>query len=72
MIGAVIGIILVIIFLGVIWWAFNQLLPLIQPYVAEPFYTILRVMLVILLVVIVLWVIIKLLALAGIVVPFLR
>lgn len=62
--GVIIGLIIVIILLGFIWWAVQQLLPLIP--VAEPFATILRVLLTLFLVVIVLWVIVALLGVAGI------
>jgi len=67
MIGAIIGLILLVIFLGVIWWAIQQLLPLIP--VAEPFATILRVLVVLLLFFIVVYVIVVLLGMAGIHVP---
>lgn len=70
MIGTVIGLIFLIIVLGVVWWAIQQLLPLIP--IGEPFATILRVLLVVLLVVIVLYVIMQLLGAGGIHVPTLR
>lgn len=69
MIGTVIGIIFVLIILGVIWWAAQQLLPLIP--IGEPFGTIVRVLMTVLLVLVVLWVLITLLSLAGIHVPIL-
>jgi hypothetical protein len=67
MLGAVIGLILLLVLLGVVWWGIQQLLPLIP--IGEPFLTIIRVLLVILLAVIVIYVIIQLLGLAGIHVP---
>lgn len=67
MIGTVIGLIFLMIILGVVWWAGQQLLALIP--LAEPFRTIIRILFIILLVVIVLYVIIVLLGLAGIHVP---
>lgn len=67
MLGTLIGIIFVLIILGVIWWGVQQLLPLIP--IAEPFRTIIRVLMIIILVVIVLWVIAALLGMAGIHVP---
>jgi hypothetical protein len=63
-IGALIGIIFVIIILGVIWWAINQLLPLIP--LPEPFARIVHVLLIVILVLIVLWIIIVLLGTAGV------
>lgn len=70
MIGTLIGIIFVIIILGVLWWAIQQLLPLIP--MAEPFRTIVRVLMVVVLVIVVLWVIASLLGVGGIHVPMWR
>ena len=67
MIGTLIGIIFLCIVLGVIWWAVQQLLPLIP--MGEPFATIVRVLMVVILVLIVLYVIIILLNAGGIHVP---
>jgi hypothetical protein len=67
MIGAVIGLILLLVLLGVVWWGIQQLLPLVP--MGEPFATIVRVLLAILLAVIVIYVIIQLLGVAGVHVP---
>ncbi len=67
MIGTVIGLILLCIILGVIWWAGQQLLVLIP--LAEPFKTIVRILMIVLLVIIVIYVFIVLLGLAGVHVP---
>lgn len=64
MIGTLIGIIFLCILCGVIWWAIQQLLPLMP--IAEPFATIIRVLMVVILVIIVMWVIIQLLGAGGI------
>lgn len=64
MIGTLIGIIFVCIVLGVMWWAVEQLLPLIP--IAEPFRTIIRVLMIVVLVIVVLWVIAQLLGAGGI------
>jgi hypothetical protein len=64
MIGTLIGLIFLCIILGVIWWAFNQLLPLIP--LAEPFKTIIRILLVVILVIIVIYVMMALLGAGGI------
>jgi len=64
MIGTIIGIIFVLIILGVIWWAIQQLLPLIP--LPDPFRTIIYVLLVVMMVIIVLWVIAALLGIGGI------
>jgi uncharacterized membrane protein YwzB len=70
MIGALIGIIVVVIILGVVFWAVQQLLPLIP--LGEPFATIVRVLMIVLLVIIVIWVILQLLGAGGVHVPLLR
>lgn len=67
MLGAVIGLILLVTLLGVVWWAIQQLVPLIP--LGEPFQTILRVLLGVLLAVIVVWFIVQLLGVAGVHVP---
>lgn len=64
MIGTLIGIIFALIVLGVIWWGCQQLLALIP--LAEPFATIIRVLMIVILVLIVLYVIAMLLGVAGI------
>ena len=71
MIGAIIGIIITLIIVGVVYWGVQQLLPLIP--LPEPFRRIIHVLMVVLLVLIVVWVIVSLLLpLAGIHVPMLR
>lgn len=64
MIGTLIGIIFVCVLLGVLWWAVQQLLPLIP--IAEPFQTIIRVLMIVILVIVVLWIISQLLGAGGI------
>ena len=64
MISTLLGLILVVIILGVLWWAVQQLLPLIP--MAEPFRTILRVLIVLISVILVIYVIMALLSAGGI------
>lgn len=64
MIGALIGIIFTLIVLGVLWWACQRLMALIP--IAEPFRTIIYVLMVVVMVLIVLYVISTLLGIAGI------
>lgn len=64
MIGTLIGLIFLCIILGVIWWAVQQLLPLLP--IGEPFATIIRVLLMVILVIVVVYVIIQLLGAGGI------
>ena len=66
-IGTLAGIIIALIVLGVIWWAIQQLLPLIP--LPEPFARIIYVLMMVILVLVVLWVILMLLGAAGVHVP---
>jgi hypothetical protein len=68
MIGTLIGVIITLIIVGVIWWAIEQLLPLIP--LPAPFATIIRVLLILVLVLIVIWVLLALLGAAGVSVPY--
>jgi hypothetical protein len=63
MIGTLIGIIITLIIVGVIWWAVQQLLPLIP--LPEPFRRIIYVLMIVILVLVVVSVIIQLLAGIG-------
>jgi len=63
MIATLIGIIVTLIIVGVIWWAIQQLLPLIP--LPEPIARIVYVLMVVILVLIVLWVILTLVGAAG-------
>jgi hypothetical protein len=67
-IGTLIGIIVTLIIVGVVWWAINQLLPLIP--LPQPFQTIIRVLMTVILVLIVLYVMLTLLGTAGFHTPF--
>ncbi len=64
MIGTLIGVIFLLIILGVLWWAVQQLMGLIP--IAEPFRTIIYVLCVVVMVLIVLYIISMLLGVAGI------
>ena len=64
MIGTIIGLIFVCIILGVCWWAAQQLIALIP--LAEPFQTIVRVLIILVGVLIVLWILIWILGATGI------
>ena len=67
MIGAVIGLILLVVLLGVMFYCAQMLLPLIT--LAAPFRTILRVLIILLVAIVALYVIVVLLGFAGIHVP---
>jgi uncharacterized membrane protein YwzB len=67
MIGTLIGIIFVLVVLGILWWGIQRVLPMLP--IAEPFLTVINVLLVIIAAFIALWVIASLLGMAGIHVP---
>ncbi len=67
MIGVVIGLIFLVIILGFLFWAGQRLLPLVT--IAEPFRTILSVLIAFLVLIVVLWIFVQMLAVAGIHVP---
>jgi hypothetical protein len=70
MLGTAIGFVFLLVLLGLVWWAVvNKLYPLIQPYIGEPFATIIYVFIIFVFVLIVLWAIAQLLGFAGIHVP---
>jgi len=64
MIGTLIGIVFALIILGVVWWAAQTLMGLLP--IAEPFKTIIYVVMVVILVMIVLWVLWTLLQMSGV------
>jgi hypothetical protein len=70
MIGALIGILLLVIVFGVIYWGLQQLLPLIP--LPDPFRQIVHVLMVLILVLIVIYIILVLLSSVGIHVPMFR
>lgn len=68
-IGALIGVLILVVVAGVVYWAIQQLLPLIP--LPDPFRQVVHVLLVLILVLIVLYVILMLLGVVGIHVPLL-
>jgi hypothetical protein len=70
MISALVGLIITLIVVGVVWWAIQQLLPLIP--LPEPFRRIINVLMVLILVLIVVYVLMSLLGSAGVHVPMFR
>jgi hypothetical protein len=64
MIGTLIGIIFTLIILGVLWWAAQKLMALLP--IAEPFKTLIYVLMIVILVLVVLWILIVILGMAGI------
>jgi uncharacterized membrane protein YwzB len=67
MIGTLFGLVFFLIIAGVIWWALQQLLALVP--LAEPFATLVRVLIVVIGVIVVIYVAMILLGMAGIHVP---
>jgi hypothetical protein len=70
MIGALIGILITVVLLGVLWWGIMRIWPTITAYMAEPFQTIAYVILVVILVLIAIYIILQLLSMAGVSVPW--
>lgn len=68
MLGTIVALIFALIVMGVVWWGVQQLLPLIP--LAEPFRTIVNILMTVLLVIVVLWIIAVLLGLVGVHVPY--
>lgn len=64
MLGTLIGLIFALIVLGVLWWAVQRLIALIP--LAEPFRTIINVLLILVGVLVVLWILAMLLGMAGV------
>jgi len=64
MISAIVGLMILVVVLGVLFWGIQQLLPLIP--MAEPFRTILRVLTVFLVAFIAIYFILQILGMAGI------
>ncbi len=67
MLGALIGIVLWLVVLGVCWWCVQQLLALVP--LGEPFATLVRIVIVLIAVIIVIWAIIAILGILGVNVP---
>lgn len=75
MIGALISLLIYILILGIVWWAVNQVLAILGPYIAEPFMGIIRVILILILALILISVLLQLLgagAELGLRLPMLR
>lgn len=64
MIGTLVGLIFFLIVIGVLWWALQEILKLIP--MAEPFATLVRVLMVVLIVVVALYVASVILGMSGI------
>lgn len=64
MIGAMVGLVLIAVAAGIIWWAVSELLPLVPMH--ETFRTVVRVLLTVLAAFLVLYVITQLLVLVGV------
>jgi hypothetical protein len=67
MIGTLIGILVSVIVLGVLWWAMTEIMRVLP--IAEPFHTIARVVMTLIVVIVALWIIVQLLTMVGVHVP---
>ncbi len=65
MIGTLVSLLIYILVLGIIWWAVNQILGLLGPYIAEPFMSIIRVILIVVLALILISILLQLVGVGG-------
>ena len=65
MIGSLISLLVYILVLGIIWWAVNAILGLLGPYVAEPFMSIIRIILIVILALVLISVLLQLVGVGG-------
>ncbi len=75
MIGGLINLLIYLVVLGIFWWALNAILNLLAPYIAEPFMSVIRIILILVLVLILLSVLLSILGMGtsiGLHVPLLR
>lgn len=75
MIMALISLIVWLLIVGILWWAGNKILDILSPYVGEPFMSIIRVVLIVILALILISVLLQLIgagAHIGVNLPMLR
>lgn len=65
MIGSLISLIIYLLILGILWWAGNAILGILAPYVGEPFMSIIRVILIVILALILISVLLQLVGAGG-------
>jgi uncharacterized membrane protein YwzB len=65
MIGGLISLLIYLIVLGVVWWAINAILGLLGPYIAEPFMSVIRIIMILVLVLILISVLLSVLGVGG-------
>jgi hypothetical protein len=67
MIATLISILIAVIILGVLWWAIQEIMRVIP--MGEPFRTLARVVMTVIVVIVALWIVVQLLGVAGVHVP---
>ena len=65
MIGTLISILVYLLILGIVWWAVNQILGILAPYIAEPFMSIIRVILILILALILIGLLLQVIGIGG-------
>lgn len=65
MIGTLISILVYLLVLGIIWWAATQILGLLAPYIAEPFLSIIRIILIVILALILISLLLQIVGVGG-------
>ena len=73
MIGTLISLLVYLLILGILWWAVNAILALLAPYVAEPFMSIIKIILIVILALILISLLLQLMGVAtGLHLPVMR
>ena len=65
MIGTLISLVIYLIIVGILWWAGNAILGIMAPYIGEPFMSIIRVILIVILALILISVLLQLVGAGG-------
>lgn len=66
MLMALVGLIVSLIIVGIIWWGANEVLKIINPYLAPPIQTLIRIVVIVIICVILIVVLIEVTQIAGI------
>lgn len=65
MIGTLISLVIWLVIVGILWWAGNAVLGILAPYIGEPFMSIIRVILIVILALILISVLLQLIGAGG-------
>lgn len=65
MIGALFSLLVYLLIIGIMWWGGNQVLAILAPYIAEPFMSLIRVILILILCVLLISILLQLIGAGG-------